>query len=213
MPRNDDILAKKIIENPSEFLPKAAMEHIAKAQEEMAKALDEIAKFADQEYIEKNQAEFKKMYKALYPALSSSIDFNKTVMDNTYNALKNYEAAKTQPIIELESKLYNDADITEQEVLTIRNQILGKIKDMMAGGREIGVAGSRVAFPAAVAAGAAAVAAAVEVVTLVRSVTSSSYVDRLIRTEKLNPALMELQHGKVINAMKKINVMRDRTIR
>jgi len=210
MPTRVDVIAQNILEDPSKFLPKAAMEHVTKAQEELSKALEEIAKFADQKYLENNQEEFKRMYKALYPAIASSTDFNKSVIEAASRKIKNYQVAKTNSLMEIEKKLFNEKDLNEKEVLKIRATMLDKIKDIIAAEVTVGNAGSVAAVPAAVAAGAAVVAAAVEVVTLVRSVTSSSYVDRLIRVANLNPQLVELKHSQVINEM---NIEKNKVIR
>jgi len=113
-------------------------------------------------------------------------------------------------LVESEKKLFNEKDLNEKEVLKIRATMLDKIKDIIAAEVTVGNAGSVAAVPAAVAAGAAVVAAAVEVVTLVRSVTSSSYVDRLIRVANLNPQLVELKHSQVINEM---NIEKNKVIR
>ncbi|MDT3697980.1 MAG: hypothetical protein RO469_01020 [Thermincola sp.] len=216
MPVNADVMAQRILDNPAEFLPSSAMEHVKKAQEELAKALEEISKFADPEHVKKNQAEFQKLYNAVHPTATSSIDFNKKLMDNVYNKLRNYQVDSVSTVMDLEQKFYADREsIKETDILKIRGEIMDKIKGMIDGGTVAGrmPGGGHAAVPAAVAAGAAVVAAAVEVVTLVRSVTSSSYVDRLIRYEKLNPKLLELNHSKVINSINRINIIRDRVIR
>lgn len=214
MPDNADVIAQKILENPAEFLPKAAMQHVNKAQAELVLALKEIAKLADGEYVKQNQEEFKRMYKALYPAASSSVDFNKKVMDAVYSKIQAYEVSAAKPILDLEKEFYSEkTELTEKQVIGIRQQMLDKIRNMIEAEAGIGVGPGHAAFPAAIGAVAAAVAAAVEVVTLVRSVVSSNYIDRLIRTEKLNPRLVQMNHTQVVNSMRRINVIRDGMIR
>ena len=193
MASNAEVLARELLENPESILPESAMKHVRNAQKAIDQALAEIAKFADPEFVKGHPKDFKKLSDAIGPAASSSADFQRHVTKRLYSKLHRIDQRKASSVRTLERRLQARRRIDPDEINETRDQIMRRIRDVISSGSfELG--GGVAAFPAAVAAGAAVVAAAVEVVTLVRSVTSSSYIDRLIREARINPQLLNLRH-------------------
>jgi hypothetical protein len=199
MPSKSDTLAKQLLENPGSVLPEEAMRHVQKAQEELGKAMAAIAKYADPAFLEKNPEEFRKFAARLAPAASSTADFQQTIAKRIGAELNRIDKTKATAVKVDEQRLSKlPPGVSEKDINELRGAVLSKVRTMIEQGMKVGPGGGAAAVPAAVAAGAAVVAAAVEVVTLVRSVTSSVLVDRVIKTQRLNPKLLALQRKQLV---------------